>query len=116
MATAALELLIQLKDEASSGLSAITGSLGGVGKAALTVAGGGLLAIGGGLTAAIGAGLNFNNSMEQVSAQLMAFTKDGAATAEILDMIKTRAASTPFGWTHDGNIAELTRANITFAM
>jgi hypothetical protein len=57
-----------------------------------------LLAIGGGLTAAIGAGLNFNNSMEQVSAQLMAFTKDGAATAAILDMIKTRAASTPFAF------------------
>jgi len=98
MASAALELLIQLKDEASSGLAAITGGLGNVGKAALTVAGGGLLAIGGGLTAAIGAGLNFNNSMEQVSAQLMAFTKDGAATAAILDMIKTRAASTPFAF------------------
>ena len=53
MASAALELLIQLKDEASGPLSAITGSLGGMGKAALTVAGGGLLAIGGGLTAAI---------------------------------------------------------------
>jgi hypothetical protein len=36
--------------------------------------------------------------MEQVSAQLMAFTKDGAATAAILDMIKTRAASTPFAF------------------
>ncbi len=98
MASVAIELLIQLKDEASSALGAITGSLGGVGKAALTVAGGGLLAIGGGLTAAIGAGLNFNNSMEQVSAQLMAFTKDGAQTAAILDMIKTRAASTPFAF------------------
>ena len=98
MASAALELLIQLKDEASGPLSAITGSLGGMGKAALTVAGGGLLAIGGGLTAAIGAGLSFNNSMEQVSAQLMAFTKDGAQTAAILDMIKERAASTPFAF------------------
>ena len=98
MASAALELLIQLKDEASAGLSAITGSLGGVGNAALAVAGGGLLAIGGGLTAAIGAGLSFNNSMEQVSAQLMAFTKDGAQTAAILDMIKERAASTPFAF------------------
>jgi hypothetical protein len=44
MSTAALELLISLKDEASAGLGSITGSLGGLGKATLAVAGGGLLA------------------------------------------------------------------------
>jgi hypothetical protein len=42
------------------------------------------------------AGLSFNNSMEQVEAKLNAFTKDGAATADLLDMIRKRAASTPF--------------------
>jgi len=55
MSTAALELLITLKDEASDRLSSITGSLSGVGNAALAVAGGGLVALGAGLTSAVNA-------------------------------------------------------------
>ncbi len=96
MATAALELLIQLKDDASAGLSAITGSLGGVGKAALTVAGGALVGLGGGFAAAAVSGFSLNNAMEQTTAKINAFTKDGAATAQILEMIQDRASKTPF--------------------
>ena len=93
---AVLELLVQLKDEASGGLGRIGGILGNVGSAALTVAGGGLLAIGGAMAGATAAGLSFNSSMEIVTAQLNAFTKDGAKSAAILEMIKTRASQTPF--------------------
>lgn len=41
-------------------------------------------------------GLSLNNSLEQTTAKLNAFTKDGAKTAEILQMIRDRAAKTPF--------------------
>lgn len=56
----------------------------------------GIAGIAGGLAGGISAGLGFNNSMEQVTAQLNAFTKDGAKSAEILKMIQERAAKTPF--------------------
>jgi len=46
----------------------------------------------------VSAGFSFNNSMEQVTAQLNAFTKDGAVSADILEMIRQRAASTPFAF------------------
>lgn len=71
-------------------------SLQSIGKTALGVAGGGLLAIGGGMAAAAMSGFSMNKSMENVTAQLNAFTKDGAKSAEILDMIRERAAKTPF--------------------
>jgi len=58
----------------------------------------GLSALGGAFRATIGEGLGFNNSMEQVTAQLNAFTKDGEASAEILEMIRERAAKTPFAF------------------
>jgi len=43
-------------------------------------------------------GLRFNNSMEQVSAQLMAFLKDGDKVEATLAMIQERAANTPFAF------------------
>lgn len=78
-----------------SGNSAL-GTLQSIGKTALGVAGGGLLAIGGGMAAAAFTGFSMNKSMENVTAQLNAFTKDGAKSAEILEMIRERAAKTPF--------------------
>lgn len=66
--------------------------------AAASTAAVGLVAIGGAVAGAAYSGLQFNNSMEIVTAQLNAFTKDGAKTAAILDMIKTRAANTPFAF------------------
>jgi hypothetical protein len=78
--------------EAGNGMQGLLGMFDN-----LTIAAGPVLgAIQGGFNATLGAGLAFNNQMEQTSAKINAFTKDGAATAEILDMIKTRAAATPF--------------------
>lgn len=43
-------------------------------------------------------GIKFNSEMEQVSARLSAFTKDGTQTAKILEDIKQEAATTPFAF------------------
>lgn len=76
-------------------LGSMLGTLGQVaGGAAL----GGIAAIGTAIAGAGFAGLSFNNSLEQTTARLNAFTKDGAKTAEILEMIKARAAQTPFAF------------------
>jgi len=95
---ATLELLIRLKDEASAGLDRIRGTLGDVAGLAGGAALVGVAGLGAGILGGAAAGLQFNNSMEQVTAQLNAFTKDGEASAQILDMIKARAASTPFAF------------------
>lgn len=85
--------------EYSQGLDSATqktSAFGSVVKSAAGFAVVGFAAIGG---AAVGAGivgLKFNNTMEQVTAQLNAFTKDGKKSAEILEMIKDRASKTPF--------------------
>lgn len=67
-----------------------------VGTVALGAVGGGLLALGGGMAATAFSGLSLNSTMENVTAQLNAFTKDGAKSAQILEMIRDRAAKTPF--------------------
>lgn len=103
MANLNIALQISAVDNASGPIGRIKSALGGIGSAAgtvATIAGGALLTgIGvtvAGLDAAGVAGLGFNNSMEQVAAQLNAFTKDGEKTSQILDMIRERAAKTPF--------------------
>lgn len=83
--------------------------LGDAAKLTATIGFGALLAggtaIAGGLGAAAFAGLDFNNAMEQATARINAFTKDGAKTAEILEMVKVRAASTPFAFEEMANAA-----------
>lgn len=96
MSTATLELIVRLKDEASSALSGMASQIDGVGRAAAGLAAGGLLAVGGGLAAAATAGLGLNSAMEQATAKINAFTKDGDATAAILQTIREEAAKTPF--------------------
>jgi hypothetical protein len=105
MANLNIAIQIAAKDAASGVIGRIKGALGGLGNAAgtvATIAGGGLLTGIGATVAGLGAGavagLDFNNSMQQVTAQLNAFTKDGEKSAQILDMIKTRAAATPFAF------------------
>jgi len=66
---------------------------------------GGVVAVGGALTGAAAAGLSFNNALEQTTAQLQAMTKDAAQTEAILQMIKQRAAETPFAFTEMANAA-----------
>lgn len=96
--TAALDLVINLKgaDEADTKLGKLSGTIGTVGKVAGAAALGGVVAVGGGFVAAAVKGLTFNKRLEEVTAQLNAFTKDGAVSADILDMIRERAAKTPF--------------------
>lgn len=78
--------------ESAGGMRGLLGSF-----ADLTIVAGPVFgAIQGGFQASIGAGLNFNNQMEQTTAKLNAFTGSGEETAKILEMIKTRAAATPF--------------------
>lgn len=63
------------------------------------------IALAGGLALAAKSGFEFNNSLEQASAKINAFTKDSAATAEVLEMVRQRAASTPFAFTEMANSA-----------
>ncbi|HEU4328060.1 MAG TPA: hypothetical protein VFS21_33295 [Roseiflexaceae bacterium] len=120
MTDATLQLIIKLRDEASKGLDAIRGALGGVAEQARSAAQaaqsqlggalrsvgqlagglalGGALALGGGLAGAATAGLSFNNSLEITSAQIQAFTKDAGQTAAMLEMVKDRASKTPFAF------------------
>lgn len=74
------------------------GKLGGFlsGLKTVGLVSGGLMA--GGILAAGKAGLDFNNSIEQVTAKLNAFTKDGKKSAELLEQIKKEASTTPFAF------------------
>lgn len=114
MASYTVQIIFEGEDRASGPARNVQGALGGLGNVAGGLAGGalagaagGLLALGAGAAAFVHQGLDFNNSMEIVTAQLNAFTKDGAKSAEILDMIKQRAASTPFAFE---DMAEATAA------
>lgn len=100
-----LEIKIDSTGSAAKGLTNITGLVGGLGSAASIAATGGLVALGAGV-AALGAGavsfatsgLSMNNTLEQASARIQAFTKDSGETAAILEMVKERAAATPFAF------------------
>lgn len=95
---AALSIVIGLRDNASGPLKKITGGLTTLGKVSAGLAVGGLLGVGAGLASAASAGLGFNNSMEQATARLNAFTGDAGETAKILEMVRERAAKTPFAF------------------
>lgn len=91
-----IELLIEATDNASRVLGGIGQSLSSIGKIAGGLALGGIAAMGAGLVGLGSSGLQLNNSMEKVTAQLNAFTKDGKKTADIIDTVRERAAKTPF--------------------
>jgi len=91
-----LSLIIEATDNASSVLGGIGKTLGNLGRVAGGLALGGIAALGAGVVKFASDGLSLNNSMEKVTAQLNAFTKDGAKTADIIDMVRKRAAKTPF--------------------
>lgn len=65
----------------------------------------GVAALGAGISAAAASGLSLNNSMEQASAKINAFTKDAGATADILEMVRKRANQTPFAFEQMANAA-----------
>lgn len=83
-------------NRASSFGNRVTASFSKLGDVLATTTKVGLLGLAGGFAAFTASGLGMNNTMEQVTAKLNAFTKDGAKTAEILEMIRVRAAKTPF--------------------
>ena len=91
-----LSLIIEATDNASSVLGNIGNTLGNLGRVAGGLALGGIAALGAGVIKFASDGLTLNNSMEKVTAQLNAFTKDGAKTADIIDTVRERAAKTPF--------------------
>lgn len=106
MTTRTLDIAVNLKDNASSALSKITSGVSGVGLLAGGAALGGIVALGAGLYKAGSAGLTMNDQMEQATSTINAFTKDSKKTAEILEMVKKRAAETPFAFSDMAKAAQ----------
>lgn len=98
MTTRTLEIRVDQTGSALSGLSALTSGVAGLGLIAGGAAIAGVAALGAGIYGVGRAGLEMNNSMEQASARINAFTKDSEKTAEILEMVRERAAQTPFAF------------------
>lgn len=96
-----LSIVITARDMVTAPMKGITGAISGVvsGLGKIGLAGMGVQAITSGVRGlgdALGVGLN--SSLETVTAQLNAFTKDGAKSAEILEGIRKEAATTPFAF------------------
>jgi hypothetical protein len=53
----------------------------------------------------VGAGWDFANTIEQATAKLVAFTGSQEAAAEVLEMVRRRAAATPFAFDEMANSA-----------
>lgn len=115
MAERNLKIIISGRDEASPAIGGVRGALEGIGKAAsapiralggltdmlgkVGLAGMGIQALAGsarGLGDALGIGLNVE--MENIRAQLVAFTKDGQLADSILQDITEEASKTPFAF------------------
>jgi len=105
MATAELDIIVQLRNQASKGLREINSTLTTMGRGVATGAAAGIAGVTAALGAATMAGLSYNNSVEQAGAKIQAFTKDHEKTAEILEMVQDRAAQTPFAYTEMANAA-----------
>lgn len=82
-------------DKQSGGL---VHTLSGLAKVTGGIALGGVAGLAAGLGATAIAGLKFNNSMEQATARINAFTGDADETAKILEMVRDRASRTPFAF------------------
>ena len=114
-----LDILIRAQNQASSALRAVGGDLDSLNRKAgvasrgfgslqsamgtgLKMAGGlavaGVVALGAGFAASTVDGLKLNSTLENVTAQLYAFTKDGDKAEAILADIRTEAAKTPFAF------------------
>jgi hypothetical protein len=97
-----LQIIVQGLDQSQPAIKGIEGisqsahASSGMLQGLFSAAAGAFAVVGAGAAAAAVAGFSLNNAMEQTTARINAFTKDGAATAGILDMIRDRAAKTPF--------------------
>ena len=105
MATAELDIIVKLRNQASKGLRDINNTLTTMGSGVATGAAAGIAGVTAALGAATMAGLDYNNSVEQAGAKIQAFTKDHEKTAEILEMVQQRASQTPFAYTEMANAA-----------
>lgn len=114
-----LDIIIRAQNLASSVLRQVQSDVGALGRAAgglrqgfdglqkamgaglVAGAASGALALGGmaaGLGAVVKGGLDVNTSLENVEAQLLAFTKSGDVAKSILNDIRVEAARTPFAF------------------
>jgi hypothetical protein len=94
-----VQIVVNLRDNASSALDGITSGLKGM----ATVAGGIIAAdvigrIGSGLAGVAMSGFDFTRSVENATAKLNAFTKDADVSAGILATLQEEAAKTPFAF------------------
>jgi hypothetical protein len=99
-----VQIVVNLRDNASSTLSSITSGLQGM----ASVAGGIIAAdvigrIGSGLAGVAAEGFNFNRAVENATARLNAFTKDSAVSAGILEDLRIEASKTPFAFEEMAN-------------
>jgi hypothetical protein len=114
-----ISIIIQAQDKATATLKDVNRELGNTGSSAekarsssnrfgATLSKVGLI-VGAAATAASATsaalGISFNSSVEQATARLNAFTKDGELTAEILEWVRKEAALTQFSFTDMANAA-----------
>lgn len=93
-----LDIIVNAGGNAAENLGNVAGKLGGIAKFAGGAAVAGLGALAVGMGAVVKGGLDINTSLENVEAQLLAFTKDGDVAKGILADIRNEAAKTPFAF------------------
>jgi hypothetical protein len=94
-----VQIVVNLRDNASGALGKITSGLSGM----ASVAGGIVAAnvigrIGEGFAGVASTGFNFNRSIENATAKLNAFTKDANVSQGILRQLREEANKTPFAF------------------
>jgi hypothetical protein len=104
VASNTVQIVVNLQDNASRGLSGITSGLQGM----MSVAGGIIAAdvfgrIASGIGGVVTAGFGMASQVENLSARLNAFTKDGEKTAEMLAWAREEAEKTPFAYSDIGD-------------
>jgi hypothetical protein len=107
-----IQIIIRGSDQSGEAAASAAGNVRGIGDEAekqggrlrgffaglKTVIAGAAIGVAAGIGVIATSGLSMNNAMEQSSARIQAFTKDSEATAEILEMVRDRAAKTPFAF------------------
>lgn len=93
-----LDALDNKASAVSRGFSGLQSAVGTGLKVAAGVGIAGITAIGAGFGAAVAGGVQLNSTLENVEAQLLAFTKDGDVAKQILEDIRIEAAKTPFAF------------------
>lgn len=93
-----LDALDDKANVVSRGFSGLQSVVGNGLKIAAGAGVAGITALSAGFGAAVAGGVQLNSTLENVEAQLLAFTKDGDVAKGILEDIRTEAAKTPFAF------------------